>query len=199
MRPYFGSSKIKLILILPWTQNNDLGELTAGGFLIGLRDLLQKNLTGNDTMDWRLINADCKNPFDLISKVVKETTENNATVLLGVGCPSTCYHLAQLSSAFNAPFITIGCMEPALSEGKNYPTLIRTVPEYGPWLGRIIIQILQTFHWSRVVFARLEDSSLEVTERRLKDQLEAVGVHVLSVLVTREKMDFTEIVRNAYS
>lgn len=197
--PYFGVSKIKLILILPWTQKYDLGESTAGGFLIGLDDLRKNNLTTETHFEWRMINADCNNPFDLISKVVKETTENNSTVLLGVGCQSTCYHLAQLSSAFNTPFISIGCMESALSNGKNYPTLVRTVPDYGEWLNKIVIHILITFGWKRVVFARMEDSSLESTERALKDALQKANIVYNSALVIREQMDLSSIIRDGYS
>ena len=196
---YFVSSRVKILLILPWTQNYDLGEVTAGGFLIGRDDLIKQNASLEDNLNWRLINADCNNPFDLISKVVKETTEHNTTVLLGVGCQSTCYHLAQLASAFNTPFITIGCMEPTLSIEQNFPTLIRTVPHYGEWLGKIVHHILMTFHWKRVALVRLEDSSLEVAERRLKDELGKMGIEVHTVLVIRGKMDLSEVVQNAYS
>lgn len=192
------SSKVKLLLVLPWMQNYDLGEITAGGFLIGLEEL-QKNASLAAELDWRLINADCSTPFNLISKVVRESAASNGTVLIGVGCQSTCYHLAQLASAFNTPFITIGCMEPTLSIEQNFPTLIRTVPHYGEWLGKIVHHILMTFHWKRVALVRLEDSSLEVAERRLKDELGKMGIEVHTVLVIRGKMDLSEVVQNAYS
>jgi len=196
--PYFVSSKVKLLLILPWMQNYDLGESTAGAFLLGL-EKLQENVSLAAELDWRFINADCNTPFNLVSKVVREITENNATVLLGVGCQSTCYHLAQLASAYNAPFITIGCMEPTLSIEQNFPTLIRTVPHYGEWLGNIVHHILKKFDWTRVTIVRLEDSSLEVSERRLKDELEKFGVKVNMVLAKRGEMHLAEIIQTAYS
>lgn len=203
----FNPDTIDVALLLPWTKSDNLGEKTAGGFLVALDALLQDKKTYKTferyRLEWTFINAECNNSYHLVSKIV-EKFHDNQTVLIGTVCQTMCIHIVQLMTAFGSPFISIGCPDRALSNRNVYPTFIRTVSHFGIWLVYILEDILLTFKWNRILVLLEEDHQNDLSVKNLRDGLRDFKVSgqyvdVQVMMTNRVPMDLLVLTEKAYS
>lgn len=198
---------LELVLILPWTEMDNLGEKTAGGFLVALEDLqsqVQKYpFLQKYTLEWSFINTRCTESYHLVSQVIKKFSVYQS-VLIGVSCRSMCLHLVQLAAAFDLPFVSFGCMQRTLADQVRFPAFFRTTSQIDTWLVNILHNILVTFNWNQVVFVQFLDNQLDLSLKFLTDELVSRSTQdhefVVKVeAVTRNKVNLMKLIDDSYS
>lgn len=202
----FDPNIIDLVLLLPWTKSDNLGEKTAGGFLVALDHLYDDEsytFLERFQLKWTFINAECNDSYHLVSKIVQQFHDNQS-VLIGTVCQTMCIHLVQLMTAYASPFISIGCPDRALSNRNVYPTFIRTVSHFGQWMVDLMEDILITFNWDRIVILLEEDSQNDLSLKNLKAGLSDVKVSGKYVdvqvwMTNMVAMDLLALTEKAYS
>lgn len=198
---------LELVLILPWTAMDDLGERTAGGFLVALEDIQSKvenyPFLQKYSLEWSFINTKCTESYDLVSQVIRKFSTYRS-VLIGISCRSMCIHLAQLAGSFNLPFISFGCMQKSLSNRFKFPMFFRTTSQIDTWMVNIFYDILVTFHWYQVVFVQFQDNQIDLSLKFLKDELMSRSTAdqnfvILTESVKRKEVNLMKLIDDSYS
>ena len=166
------TNPIKLGFLVPWDGEWILGPSCAGGILVALDDIKKRGLV-SVPLSWTWNDTNCN------SKVGVSAALNLGTVdvFIGGGCSTVCEPVSLLSSAFQIPFISIGCTSAELSNKKSFDHFYRVV---GTWmtLGPMFELFLKRMAWRRVAIVTSTDRIFSDTGLEIRKVLQRTGMTV---------------------
>ena len=177
--PYTDNKTLNLGVLIPWTQEWDLGQAMGSGVIVGLEEVEKRDLLPGYDIKWRWNDTYCKPRQGLSAAVYQwRMYDGHVGAFIGGGCSVVCEPVALLSAAWNTPFVSFGCTSDTLSNKYNYPTFTRSV---GTWLflAPMFDKLADRFGWDRIGIVTTTENIMQLTANAIKYEVEKKGKEVV--------------------
>ncbi len=186
---------LTLGLSIPWEQGWLLGGQIGTAFVLGLKEVEQRQILPGYVIKWIWRDSYCE-PRRGMSMVIDMWASVDLDGIIGDGCSSVCQPQALLAAAWNIPVVASPCANPVLANKATYPTFSRSGLNFAD-MDIVYNGFADMMGWEHICVLTTTDEVWKLTAEAARHALERNGkyviFHVVETTVRGDQNDINSI------